>query len=42
MRGKNCPDCYWVSVVDASGRRHLEMRWQSPVVATQARVARAA
>jgi hypothetical protein len=34
MRDKKCPDCSWVSVVDETGRRRLEMRWQ-PVVAPQ-------
>ena len=33
MRDKKCPDCSWVPVVDATGRRRLEMRWQLPVVA---------
>jgi hypothetical protein len=40
MRPKECPECRWVSVVDTSGRRRLEMRWLPPTVATQ--VARAA
>jgi hypothetical protein len=30
MRGENCPRCRWVPVVDASGRRHMEMRWVVP------------
>ncbi len=25
------PECRWVPVVDGSGRRRLEMRWQQPV-----------
>ena len=31
MRERRCPEVQWVSVVDASGRRHLEMRWQTAV-----------
>ena len=49
MRDKMCPECHWVPVVDAKGRRRLEMRWlppvvalSPPVVASSARVARAA
>jgi hypothetical protein len=49
MRAKSCPECRWVSVVDAVGNRRLEMRWQppvvipqAPVVAPRAQVARAA
>ncbi|WP_280790575.1 hypothetical protein [Blastococcus sp. CT_GayMR20] len=42
MRAKNCPECHWVFVVDAAGRRHLEMRWQPLVGASQAKAARAA
>jgi hypothetical protein len=30
MREANCPQCRWVSVVDGSGRRRLEMRWMGP------------
>jgi hypothetical protein len=30
MRDKGCPECRWVSVVDASGRRRVEMRWVAP------------
>jgi hypothetical protein len=33
VREKDCPECRWVTVVDASGRRHLEMRWNLPVAA---------
>ncbi|MGY1691511.1 hypothetical protein ACI79I_15435 [Geodermatophilus sp. SYSU D01105] len=29
MRDEKCPECRWVSVVDASGRRHMEMRWNA-------------
>ena len=29
----NCPECRWVPVVDGSGRRRLEMRWQLPIAA---------
>ncbi len=48
MRDKMCPECRWVPVVDAKGRRRLEMRWESPVVtyspvvASSTAVARAA
>jgi hypothetical protein len=42
VREKNCPECQWVSVVDAAGRRRIEMRWNPPVVGSQAPVARAA
>ena len=42
MRSKECPECRWVSVVDAAGRRRLEMRWESPVAPTQARGGQAA
>ena len=28
MRDLGCPECRWVPVVDGSGRRRLEMRWQ--------------
>jgi hypothetical protein len=31
VREKDCPECRWVTVVDAGGRRHLEMRWSLPV-----------
>lgn len=30
MRMDPCPQCRWVSVVDGSGHRHLEMRWIVP------------
>jgi hypothetical protein len=43
MRETNCPQCRWVPVVDGSGRRRLEMRWQQPLAApaesTQSRAA---
>jgi hypothetical protein len=42
MREKSCPECQWVSVVDSTGRRRIEMRWQLPVVASQTPAARAA
>ena len=29
----NCPECRWVPVVDGSGRRRLEMRWQLAIAA---------
>jgi hypothetical protein len=28
MRDLGCPECRWIPVVDADGRRRLEMRWQ--------------
>ena len=34
MRSTECPECRWVPVVDANGRRRLEMRWVLPVPAT--------
>jgi hypothetical protein len=40
MREKNYPECRWVPVVDATGRRRLEMRWMPPVATPQ--VSRAA
>jgi hypothetical protein len=30
VREKDCPECRWVSVVDGTGRRRLEMRWSLP------------
>ncbi|WP_255600030.1 hypothetical protein [Blastococcus sp. LR1] len=36
---KDCPECRWVPVVDAAGRRRLEMRWVSAVAAPAARAA---
>jgi len=36
MREMNCPQCRWVPVVDGSGRRRLEMRWQLPLAAPAA------
>ena len=42
MREKLCPECTWVAVVDASGRRHMEMRWQPPAGTSHGKVARAA
>lgn len=43
MRNKECPECRWVPVVDANGRRNLEMRWDLPIAApAQASVRRAA
>ena len=29
MRERECPQCRWTTVIDESGRRRLEMRWQS-------------
>jgi hypothetical protein len=40
MRDLGCPQCRWVTVVDGSGRRRLEMRWQPP--AATSTVSRAA
>jgi hypothetical protein len=31
MRENLCPELHWVAVVDAAGRRRLEMRWDRPV-----------
>ena len=31
MRENLCPEIHWVPVVDAAGRRRLEMRWDRPV-----------
>lgn len=28
MRKNSYPECRWVHVVDRTGRRHLEMRWE--------------
>ncbi|MGY1687346.1 hypothetical protein ACI8AK_17325 [Geodermatophilus sp. SYSU D00867] len=39
---KNCPECHWVTVTDADGRRRIEMRWGSPQSAAQAKPRRAA
>ncbi|WP_158544786.1 hypothetical protein [Blastococcus sp. TF02-09] len=33
MRSPECPECRWVPVLDESGRRRLEMRWELPVSA---------
>jgi hypothetical protein len=33
VRTDNCPECRWVAVVDANGRRRLEMRWSLPIAA---------
>ena len=30
MFDSQCPECRWVPVVDAAGRRRLEMRWDRP------------
>jgi hypothetical protein len=43
MREMTCPQCTWVSVVDGSGRRRLEMRWLAPApTVTTTAVSRAA
>ena len=34
MSVQNCPQCSWVPVVDETGRRRLEMRWDRPRVVT--------
>jgi hypothetical protein len=39
---KDCPECRWVPVVDAAGRRRLEMRWVPTAGHTSAPAARAA
>ncbi len=36
MRAQDCPECRWVQVVDGSGRRRFEMRWQLPAPAASA------
>ena len=33
---KDCPECRWVPVIDGSGRRRIEMRWQLPIGAPAA------
>ena len=38
MRDEGFPECRWVTVVDADGRRRLELRWHLPVVTTQAQI----
>ena len=38
MRDEKFPECRWVTVVDADGRRRLEMRWHLPVLTTQAQI----
>ncbi len=42
MRNVECPECRWVAVVDGSGRRRLEMRWNLPVAAPAAESVRRA
>ena len=34
MSVQNCPQCSWVPVVDGTGRRRLEMRWDQPRTGT--------
>ena len=34
MRTNPCPQVRWVSVVDSSGHRHMEMRWTVPTKPT--------
>ncbi len=41
MRVEERPLVRWVPVVDKTGRRHMEMRWELPTM-TQHQVARAA
>ncbi len=38
MRDEEFPQCRWVAVVDADGRRRLEMRWHVPVVPAPAQL----
>ena len=44
MRERECPQCRWTTVIDESGRRRLEMRWQpfSAAPSADAPVTRAA
>ena len=37
-----CSQCRWIPVVDGSGRRRLEMRWQLPLAAPASTFAAAA
>ncbi len=39
---RECLECRWVAVVDGSGRRRFEMRWQMPATTSDAQVVRAA
>ena len=39
---RECPECRWVAVVDSTGRRRFEMRWQKPTAASDAAAVRAA
>jgi hypothetical protein len=39
---RECPECRWVAVVDGTGRRRIEMRWQKPATTVDAPVVRAA
>jgi hypothetical protein len=39
---RECPQCRWVAVVDSTGRRRLEMRWQKLPTPSDAAVVRAA
>ncbi len=36
---KTNPECHWVAVIDAAGRRRMEMRWvsASPALAVELR-----
>lgn len=36
MRVEERPMVRWVPVIDRSGRRHMEMRWELPAVAATA------
>lgn len=40
---RDCPECRWVTVVDETGRRRYEMRWEMPApVSAVTSLARAA
>jgi hypothetical protein len=42
MRAKDYPECHWVLVVDGTGQRRLEMRWELTASASVTSAARAA
>jgi hypothetical protein len=42
MRAKECPECRWVPVVDGTGQRRLEMRWELTASASVTSASRAA
>jgi hypothetical protein len=39
---RECRECRWVAVVDGTGRRRLEMRWQKATARSDAPQVRAA